>query len=254
MDLITISQREITPGQMVDTVNARDLWKFLEVGKDFSTWLKVQINRAKLVDGLHFTTKRTAPPQGGPEYLEYFLTVEAAKQVALLSETDRGFQVRDYFIECERIAKSKTASIDPMQVFEDPAQMRAILLNYCDRVIHLETVVKEQAPLVSAANTLLVSSEGSLCITDAAKQLQVQPKFMFAYLQGHDWIYKRQGGRTWIAYQTRLKQGLLEHKIEMVQKRNLLGIDEDKIVEQVRVTAKGLAKLAALLSSPQSAS
>ncbi|WP_375652243.1 MULTISPECIES: antA/AntB antirepressor family protein, partial [unclassified Bartonella] len=42
--LIPISEQ--TVGQeTVQTVNARDLHAFLEVGKDFSTWIKYRINK-----------------------------------------------------------------------------------------------------------------------------------------------------------------------------------------------------------------
>jgi hypothetical protein len=43
---------------------------------------------------------------GPPPRVEYFLTIDAAKHIAMMSGTDRGFDVRDYFIECERRAKA----------------------------------------------------------------------------------------------------------------------------------------------------
>jgi phage anti-repressor protein len=34
-----------------------------------------------------------------------YLTVEVSKHIGMLSGTDKGFEVREYFIECERRAR-----------------------------------------------------------------------------------------------------------------------------------------------------
>lgn len=88
---------------IVQTTSARDLHVFLKVGKDFSTWAKAQIARARLVEGRDFVS---SPSRGssGQHIVEYHLTLEAGKHVAMLSETEKGFEVREYFIECERRA------------------------------------------------------------------------------------------------------------------------------------------------------
>ena len=68
-------------GAVASAVNARDLYAFLEVKKDFSNWIKKQIERARLVDGRDYTTI-AVPPFGGAEgnrgvRLDYYLTIEA---------------------------------------------------------------------------------------------------------------------------------------------------------------------------------
>ena len=65
---------------------------------------------------------------------------------------------------------------------------------------------------------------------------------LFSWLSGNKWIYRRVGGSGWVAYQDKIQQGLLEHKVTTVHKDD----GTEKITEQVRVTAKGLAKLAAI--------
>ena len=49
-ELIRIENQKIGGG-FVQTVNARELHAFLEVKKDFSNWIKKQIERARLVEG-----------------------------------------------------------------------------------------------------------------------------------------------------------------------------------------------------------
>ena len=87
---------------------------------------------------------------------------------------------------------------------------------------------------------LLTLADGAMCITNAAKSISKRPKDLFAWMQSHDWIYRRPGGSSWCAYQERIKSGLLTHKVTTVSRSD----GTEKIVEQVLVTAKGLAKLA----------
>jgi hypothetical protein len=67
---------------------------------------------------------------------------------------------------------------DPAAVLESPAAMRGLLLSYTEKVIALQGEVEEMRPQVQALERIAVS-EGSMCITDTAKTLQVQPKALF---------------------------------------------------------------------------
>ena len=96
------------------------------------------------------------------------------------------------------------------------------------------------APKVAALDLIATRADGSVCITNAAKDLQVQPKRLFNWLQEHEWIYRRAGGSGFVAHQPRLKTGYLEHKITTVERSD----GSSRMVEQVLVTAKGLARLA----------
>lgn len=128
---------------------------------------------------------------------------------------------------------------DPMAALSDPVQLRTLLLGYSEKVIALENKVSEQAPKVEALDRLATRSEGAMCITDAAKHLQVPPKKLFRWLHAHHWIYRRDGGANWVAYQDRIKDGAMEHKITTVERDD----GTVKVCEQVLVTAKGLAIL-----------
>lgn len=136
---------------------------------------------------------------------------------------------------------------DPVQVLNDPAAMRGLLLTYADKVLALEHAVAEQAPTVQAFERL-ARADGAVCITVAAKDLQVRPKDLFQWLQAHEWIYRRAGGTGWVAYQNRLQQGVLIHKVTTVARSD----GTEKQAEQVLVTPKGLTVLAKQMQ-PQAA-
>lgn len=93
------------------------------------------------------------------------------------------------------------------------------------------------------AHERLVKADGSLNITEAAKNLGMRPKDLFDWLSQNGWIYKRPNSGTWLGYQPKCNQGLLEHKSTTVLRAD----GSEKITEQVRVTAKGLSALAKLI-------
>lgn len=109
----------------------------------------------------------------------------------------------------------------------------------------LGSQVEEMKPTVAAFDRIATKTEGSMCVTDTAKHLQVQPKKFFQELHAMGWIYKRTGSHHWLGYQDKVKQGLLEHKVTTVSRSD----GSEKIVEQVLVTPKGLAKLSQMLTA-----
>jgi phage antirepressor YoqD-like protein len=89
---------------------------------------------------------------------------------------------------------------DPMVALNDAEFLRGTLLTYSEKVIALEHQVDEMKPDVAALERI-AKADGSMCITDAAKHLQVQPKFLFKLLSERHWIYRRVGGKAWLGYQ-----------------------------------------------------
>lgn len=125
----------------------------------------------------------------------------------------------------------------------DPAQLRGLLLSYADKAQALQAKVDELVPTKEAFDRI-AEAHGSLCVTDAAKALQVRPMDLFSYLRKDHWIYRRPGTSHDVGYQSKVAQGLLEHKVTTVSRPD----GTEKITEQVRVTPKGLTRLAELLS------
>lgn len=151
-------------------------------------------------------------------------------------------QVNQTFIDY-RSGKLAPVSVDPMQVLNDPAAMRGLLLTYTEKVLTLESQVEEMRPDVEAYDRI-AKADGSMCITNAAKHLQIQPKLLFKTLSEKHWIYKRAGGKSWLGYQDKIQQGCIEHKVTTVSRSD----GSEKIVEQVLLTAKGIAKVSKILN------
>jgi len=236
-ELIKVNHEKIND-QHVKTVNARELHAFLEIGKDFSNWIKSRIKKYGFTEDQDFVCSPVlaSSGRGGHNALDYHLSLDMAKEISMVERNAKGKEARQYFIECERVAQQP---IDPMKALNDPAAMRGLLLSYSEKVLALEEEVKEQAPKIAAFDRI-ANADGLTCITDTAKSLQVRPKDLFTYLSANQWIYRKPGGKGWIAYQPKLQQGLLFHKVTTIS----LGDGHDRITEQVLVTPKGLTKLA----------
>lgn len=139
-------------------------------------------------------------------------------------------------------AQLSKPAFDPMAALNDAEFLRGTLLTYSEKVIALEHRVDEMKPDVEAFERI-AKADGSMCITDAAKHLQVQPKFLFKMLSERHWIYRRAGGKAWVGYQDKIQSGYLEHKVITVNRSD----GSEKIVEQVLITAKGITKISRLL-------
>ena len=102
MQHIAIFKKEID-GVEVNSISAKDLHEYLEVKKDFSDWIKNQLELDKrkqsmFEDGIDYLKN---PLKVGKQ-IDYILTMETAKHIALISKVKKGHEVRKYFISIEK--------------------------------------------------------------------------------------------------------------------------------------------------------
>lgn len=114
--IVPINQDE---GQMM--VNARDLYKYLEVNTRFPMWIQRRLEELDALEGDDFIPilgKRVA----GRPTSEYMVTLDLAKEMAMLERNDKGREVRRYFIAVEKEFRAQAAQLptlpsDPLQLF-----------------------------------------------------------------------------------------------------------------------------------------
>lgn len=187
----------------------------------------------------------TLPSTGNQEHRCYDMDRDGFSLLAMGFTGAKALKWKLKYIEAFKAMEAEIErlnSTDPLESLRDPAALRTVLLSYTERVIALEA---EKAKLTPKAEALdrLAAADGSFCITDAAKVLQVRPKDLFDYLRSHGWTYRRPGGSTWLGYQPRIVSGDIEHKVTTVTRAD----GTEREAAQVRITAKGLTKLAQLL-------
>lgn len=131
LQLIPVTPGHIN-GQMTQMVDARLLHGFLEVRRDFSTWIKGRIQEFGFVENEDYLLTKTGEqlPSGTKWKFEYYLGLDMAKELAMIERTPRGRQARRYFIECERqlrrMQQAGTSSIKLPAVSLSRAQRQAI--------------------------------------------------------------------------------------------------------------------------------
>ncbi|QNK85948.1 antA/AntB antirepressor family protein [Aliarcobacter cryaerophilus] len=98
-EIIKISS-EVIGTKKINSVNARELHQVLDIKKQFTHWIDIQINSLGLeknVDYIVYEVKGNGRPQK-----EYIITTDTAKHISMASRTAKGKEVRNYFIQIEK--------------------------------------------------------------------------------------------------------------------------------------------------------
>ncbi|MFT1618248.1 antA/AntB antirepressor family protein [Enterobacter kobei] len=91
--------------------DARDLHAFLSVGKIFAAWIKDRIADYGFIENQDYVllsnTGKQNSGRGGHNRKDYHLTLDTAKELAMVERNEKGRQIRRYFIECEKRLREK---------------------------------------------------------------------------------------------------------------------------------------------------
>ena len=92
------------------------MWQFVESRQEFSNWIKGRIEKYGFVEDEDFTVDKFI--NGRATVIDYHLTIETAKKLAMVENNEKGRQVRRYLIECERLIRESTPALPD---FSNPA-------------------------------------------------------------------------------------------------------------------------------------
>jgi phage anti-repressor protein len=136
-ELIKVSVVKIGENS-VKSVSARDLHEKLKVGRDFSTWIKGRIQKYSFVEYEDYIL--TVPQNGGAgkmglfdgsDKIEYFITLDMAKELAMIENNPIGRNIRKYFIELEKryfqkLEESETKQVQEKSKVEELREIREV--------------------------------------------------------------------------------------------------------------------------------
>ena len=130
--------------QATDTVNARDLHAFLEIGRDYATWLKARITQYGFEEESDFIQISRSPERGSGNRgaaKDYFITLDMAKELAMVERNEKGRQARRYFIECEKQLKDHNQLPTPTVPAPDESEKFQLLNNIANSMDFKQPVV-----------------------------------------------------------------------------------------------------------------
>lgn len=98
-------------------VNARELHSTMRVGRDFTNWIKDRIKKYEFIQNEDYilTLAKIGERQNVIKH-EYYLTINMAKEIAMVENNEMGRKIRRYFIEIEK--RYKTIVETPKNIFD----------------------------------------------------------------------------------------------------------------------------------------
>ncbi|HWT62507.1 MAG TPA: antA/AntB antirepressor family protein [Ochrobactrum sp.] len=118
-----ISEKTLA-GNLIKTVDGREVHRFLKVGKDYTNWIKDRIKKFGFIEGVDYLLAEIGEqhPSGTKYRTEYFLTLSMGKELGMIDRSDKGRQIRKYFISIEEQG-APARQMTPAEMFLHNAQM-----------------------------------------------------------------------------------------------------------------------------------
>ncbi|HES0453468.1 TPA: phage antirepressor KilAC domain-containing protein, partial [Streptococcus pyogenes] len=161
------------------------------------------------------------------EIQDYVLSLDAAKNLAMVSKTDKGKEVRKYFIQVEKD-------------FNSPEKIMARALLMADKKVHkLEAQIEADRPKVLFADAV-EANETSILIGDFAKILRqngynIGQNRLFAWLRENGFLIRKNGESYNMPTQRSMDMKLFEVKERTHQEPN----GSIRISKTTKMTGKG---------------
>ncbi|EMR04445.1 antA/AntB antirepressor family protein [Cesiribacter andamanensis] len=172
---LTPTNALINVDQQKQTVDARELHSFLEVGKHFSTWMPELIAKYDFQEGKDYYPELGKITGRGRPSIEYSLTLSTAKEIAMVQNNDRGREARRYFIQCEQqlqqVKQALQAQAQP--AFQIPATLSEALYLAAQQAETIETQQRQLEAVKPAVESFctFIQAGGNYDFATAAKLL-----------------------------------------------------------------------------------
>lgn len=209
-------------------VSGRQLHEALEVKTPYSMWFDRMVDYGFTENQdflLNNFVKQTG--RGGHNKLDHIIKLDMAKEIAMIQRTERGKQVRQYFIQVEKD-------------FNSPEKIMARALLMADKKIHkLETQIEADKPKVLFADAVS-ASHSSILVGDLAKLIsqngyKIGGNRLFVWLRENGYLIKRKGSDWNMPTQRSMEMKLFEIKESTITHPD----GHISVSKTVKVTGKG---------------
>lgn len=233
-------------------VSARELYKGLELKKRFSSW--VETNFSEFTEEEDFTSvlSSTVVNNGGTKAIQDFLiTVDMAKQLCLMSRTEKGKIYRRYFIEVERRWNDPQEVIKRGYAYLQNQNLKLTIENkdlhkqnnllaadnekMKPKAIFADAVSVSETPILIGELAKILKQNGISTLVIDGRTYAMGPNNLFKWLRANGYLISRKGTDYNTPTQRSMKMGLFKIK----EGTHVSGDGSVKITKTTKVTGKG---------------
>lgn len=207
------------------TLSARDLYKELEITERFSNWFE-RMNQYGFQDGIDYLGCKVFNTQAHQELQDYQITIDMAKEIAMLQRNEKGKEIRLKLIALEK-------------AWNSPEKVMARALSIANKTIANLTIEnKEMKPKALFADAVN-DSETDILIGDLAKLIKqnghdIGQKRLFTWMRDNGYLIKSGSSRN-MPTQRAMQLGLFRIKERTVNNPD----GSVRITKTTKVTGKG---------------
>ena len=177
-------------------VSARELHKGLGIKTQYTKWIDrmFEYGFEENIDYITISQKRLTAQGNETTYVDHILKLDCAKEISMIQRSEKGKQIRRYFIECEK--KLKQVALPSYQI-QDPIERAKAWIKEQEERQKLALEIEIQKPKVEYHDTVL-KSQKLISTTDVAKDLGMSARKLNEKLNELKVIYKQ--SNTWKLY------------------------------------------------------
>lgn len=214
------------------TLSARELHKFLGITERFGNWFE-RMNQYGFQESIDYLGRKVFNTQAHQELQDYEITLDMAKEIAMIQRSDKGKEVRQYFLELERRWNSPEAVMN--RALEYSRKQVKALMEEKQGLIKENNQLKPKALFADAVS----ASNESILIGQLAKLIrqngyEIGQNRLFEWMRENEYLIKK-GERYNQPTQKSMDLGLFE-----VKERTITNPDgSTRITLTTKVTGKG---------------
>lgn len=210
-------------------VSGRQLHEALGVNSNYTTWFDrmTDYGFTENQDYILLSNFGNQTGRGGHNKVDHVIKLDMAKEIAMIQRTDRGKQVRQYFIQVEKD-------------FNSPEKIMARALLMADQKVNkLEAQIEADKPKVLFADAVS-ASHTSILVGDLAKLIsqngyKIGGNRLFVWLRENGYLIKRKGSDWNMPTQRSMEMKLFEIKESTITHPD----GHISVSKTVKVTGKG---------------
>lgn len=210
-------------------VSGRQLHEALGVNSNYTTWFDrmTEYGFVENQDYVLLSNFGNQTGRGGHNKVDHIIKLDMAKEIAMIQRTERGKQVRQYFIQVEKD-------------FNSPEKIMARALLMADKKIHkLKSQIEADKPKILFADAVS-ASHSSILVGELAKLIsqngcKIGANRLFVWLRENGYLIKRKGSDWNMPTQRSMEMGLFEIKETNIQHPD----GHVTITKTSKVTGKG---------------